>query len=89
MDVTVITVLLSLYSTAVDGVSSETALDSTAVDRVSLETALDSTAVDRLALETALEKERMMLLCIAQCMTVGAPQTGKSFLKRRLLKQTG
>ena len=30
-----------------------------------------------------------MPLCIAQCMTVGAPQTGKSSLKRRLLKQTG
>jgi len=29
-----------------------------------------------------------MPLCIAQCMTVGAPQTGKSSLKRRLLKQT-
>jgi len=29
-----------------------------------------------------------MSLCIAQCMTVGAPQTGKSSLKRRLLKQT-
>ena len=28
-----------------------------------------------------------MPLCIAQCMTVGAPQTGKSSLKRRLLKQ--
>ena len=43
--------------------------------------------VDKEALETALEKERMMPLCIAQCMTVGAPQTGKSSLKRRLLKQ--
>jgi len=30
----------------------------------------------------------MMPLCIAQCMTVGAPQTGKSSLKSRLLKQT-
>ena len=30
-----------------------------------------------------------MPLCIAQCMTVGAPQTGKSSLKRRLLNQTG
>jgi len=39
------------------------------------------------ALEKALQKERMMPLCIAQCMTVGAPQTGKSSLKRRLLKQ--
>ena len=29
-----------------------------------------------------------MPLCIAQCMTVGAPQSGKSSLKRRLLKQT-
>ena len=28
-----------------------------------------------------------MPLCIAQCMTVGAPQIGKSSLKRRLLKQ--
>ena len=29
-----------------------------------------------------------MPLSIAQCMTVGAPQTGKSSLKRQLLKQT-
>ena len=47
------------------------------------------TAVDKKALETALRKKRTMPLCIAQCMTVGAPQTGKSSLKRRLLKQTG
>ena len=47
-------------------------------------------AVDKKAFEDVLlEKERMMPLCIAQCMTVGAPQTGKSSLKRRLLKQTG
>ena len=42
-----------------------------------------------MALETALEKEEMMPLCIAQCMTIGAPQSGKTSLKRRLLKQTG
>ena len=45
------------------------------------------TAVDKAALATALENERMMPLRIAQCMTVGAPQSGKSSLKRRLLKQ--
>jgi len=44
-------------------------------------------AVDKVALEKALQKERLMPLCIAQCMKVGAPQTGKSSLKRRLLKQ--
>ena len=48
-----------------------------------------STVVDKVALETALEKEGVMPLCIAQCMTIGAPQSGKSSLKRRLLKQTG
>ena len=45
------------------------------------------TAVDKVDYEKALQKERLMPLCIAQCMTVGAPQTGKSSLKRRLLKQ--
>ena len=49
--------------------------------------ALHFSAVDKVAFEKALQKERLMPLCIAQCMTVGAPQTGKSSLKRRLLKQ--
>ena len=49
--------------------------------------AIHFTAVDKVAYEKALQKERLMPLCIAQCMTVGAPQTGKSSLKRRLLKQ--
>ena len=48
-----------------------------------------STAVDKVVLETALEKEEMMPLCITQCTTIGAPQSGKSSLKRRLSKQTG
>jgi len=42
-----------------------------------------------MALETALEKEEMILQCISQCTTIGTPQSGKSSLKRCLLKQTG
>jgi len=42
-----------------------------------------------MALETALEKEEMIPQCISQCTTIGTPQSGKSSLKRCLLKQTG